>query len=99
VLFRSGIGSVATVLGGATTVRLAVLLYTATGLVLVLGIGWPGLLAGLLAAPYVVNVVPYLSISDRDCETANAGWRRFLTLNYVTGFLVTQLLIWITLSR
>jgi 4-hydroxybenzoate polyprenyltransferase len=95
----AGIGSVATVLGGATTVRLAVLLYTATGLVLVLGIGWPGLLAGLLAAPYVVNVVPYLSISDRDCETANAGWRRFLTLNYVTGFLVTQLLIWITLSR
>ena len=94
----AGIGSVATVLGAATTVRLALALYTAAGLVLLLGTGWPGRLAGLLAVPYVANIAPYLSVTERDCESANAGWRRFLTLNYVTGFLITQLLLWVALS-
>jgi 4-hydroxybenzoate polyprenyltransferase len=88
-----GIASVATWLGAAPTVRMAVGLYTAAGLVLLLGTAWPGRLSGLLAAPYVANIVPYVAVADRDCETANAGWRRFLTLNYVTGFLVTQLFI------
>lgn len=32
-------------------------------------------------------------VRDEDCERANRGWRRFLWLNLVTGFLVTMLLI------
>ncbi|HYO40691.1 MAG TPA: prenyltransferase [Nocardioidaceae bacterium] len=94
----AGIASVATWLRGAATVRLALVLYVLAGVVLLLGTGWPARLAGLLVLPYVASVAPYLSISDRDCERANAGWRRFLVLNYVTGFLVTQLLLWITLG-
>jgi 4-hydroxybenzoate polyprenyltransferase len=94
----AGISSVATWLGAATTVRLAVALYAAAGVVL-LGTGWPARLAAVLVLPYVVNILPFRSVSEADCETANAGWRRFLTLNYVTGFLVTQLLLWITLRR
>ncbi len=43
---------------------------------------------------YAANVAPFLGIADADAERANAGWRRFLLLNYVTGFLVTMLLIW-----
>ena len=54
----------------------------------------PYTLAAALVLPYVVNVVPFLRLSDADCERANAGWRRFLWLNYLTGFLLTQLLIW-----
>jgi 4-hydroxybenzoate polyprenyltransferase len=94
----AGIGSVATWLGAAPTVWLAVGAYTAAGLLLVLATDWPGLLSGLLVVPYVVNIVPFLSVTDRTCETANAGWRRFLVLNYVTGFLVTQLFLWIRLG-
>ena len=89
-----GIGSIATSLGAARTVRLAMTLYAASGLVL-LAAGWPALLAAVLAVPYLVSIAPFRSLPDVECEAANAGWRRFLWLNIVTGFLVTQLLIWI----
>jgi 4-hydroxybenzoate polyprenyltransferase len=95
----AGIASVATWLGGAATVRLAIAAYTVSGVVLLAATDWPGRLAGLLAVGYIANIAPYASIADGDCESANAGWRRFLVLNYVTGFLVTQLLLWITLVR
>jgi hypothetical protein len=68
------------------------------GVLLLVGTTGPGRLAGLLAAPYVLSIWPYRSLADRDCERAHAGWRRFLVLNYVTGFLVTQLFIWIELG-
>lgn len=93
----AGIASVATWLRAAATVRLAVLLYAVAGVVLLLGTGWPGRLSGLLVLPYLVNLLPFVGLSDHDCETANAVLRRFLALNYLTGFLVTQLLLWITL--
>lgn len=94
----AGIASVATWAGAAATVRLAVALYAAAGLVLLLGASWPGSLAALLVVPYVANIVPFLTVTTDDCESAHAGWRRFLTLNYVTGFLLTQLFLWIALS-
>jgi 4-hydroxybenzoate polyprenyltransferase len=90
----AGIASVATVLGAARTVRLAMLLYAAAGLVLLLA-GWPGALAGLLVLPYLASIAPFRSLPDGDAAAAHAGWRRFLWLNFLTGFLVTQLLIWI----
>jgi 4-hydroxybenzoate polyprenyltransferase len=93
----AGIASVATWLGAGRTVRLAMVLYVSAGLVLVLA-GWPAALAGLLAVPYLLTIAPFRSLPDADCERANAGWRRFLWLNLVTGFLVTQLLIWISLK-
>ena len=92
----AGIGSIATWLGAARTVRLAMALYVLAGVV-VLVTGLPGALAGLLVVPYVVSVAPYRSLPDEDCERANGGWRRFLWLNMVTGFLLTQLFIWIAL--
>jgi 4-hydroxybenzoate polyprenyltransferase len=94
----AGIGSVATWCGAARTVRLSLLAYAASGALLLLGLGWPGRLAGLLVLPYLANVWAYRRLADRDCERAHAGWRRFLVLNYVTGFLLTQLLIWCTLG-
>lgn len=94
----AGIGSVATWLGAARTVRLAMVLYLAAGVV-VLGTGWPGASAALLVVPYVLSVAPYRSLPDAACESANAGWRRFLWLNFVTGFLLTQLLIAVAWTR
>jgi 4-hydroxybenzoate polyprenyltransferase len=91
---EAGLGSVGTVLGAAWTVRFALLLYAAAA-VAALGCGWPGMLASVLCLPYLVNVARFVSLPDERCEEANAGWRVFLWLNYVTGFLLTQLLIWV----
>ncbi|MFS0885813.1 prenyltransferase [Aeromicrobium sp. 179-A 4D2 NHS] len=91
----AGIGSIGTALGARATTWFALVAYVAGGLCL-LALPWPGTLAAVLAIPYVVNIAPYLSITDETCERANAAWRRFLWLNFATGFLVTQLLIWIT---
>jgi 4-hydroxybenzoate polyprenyltransferase len=91
---EAGIGSIGTVLGAARTVRVALALYVAAGLV-VLGTGWPGALAALVVVPYAHNVSRFLWLGDAEAEQAHAGWQRFLWLNYVTGFLLTQLFIWI----
>jgi 4-hydroxybenzoate polyprenyltransferase len=92
-----GIASVATYLGARGTVRMAVAAYVVAGLLL-LTTGWPAALSALLVLPYLANVAPYLDLGDADCERAHTGWRRFLWLNYVTGFLLTQLLIWVAWS-
>ena len=87
-----GIGSIATVIGARATTRFAIAAYVASGLLLLL-LPWPGTLAALLAIPYAVSIWPYRSLTDEQAERANAGWRRFLGLNFLTGFLVTLLLI------
>jgi 4-hydroxybenzoate polyprenyltransferase len=91
---EAGIGSIGTVLGAAATVRVALGLYVAAGVV-ALGAGWPGALAALLVVPYASNVARFRSLADHEAELAHAGWQRFLWLNYVAGFLLTQLFIWI----
>ncbi|MEN3122697.1 prenyltransferase [Janibacter sp. LM] len=91
----AGIASVATALGAAGTVRVAFLGYLAAGLLL-LPTGWPMALAGALALPYAASTAAFLNLSDEECERANAGWRRFIWLNLLTGFLLTQLFIWIS---
>lgn len=94
----AGIGSVATALGAATTVRLAAGLYLLAGLIMLLA-PWPAQLAGLLVLPYLANVAPYLGVTDAEADRANAGWRRFLVLNQLTGFLLTLLILWVLLRR
>lgn len=87
-----GIGSIATVIGAKATTRFAIAAYAASGLLLLL-LPWPGTLAAILAVPYAVSIWPYRSLTDAEAERANAGWKRFLALNFLTGFLVTLLLI------
>lgn len=89
---EGGIASVATVLGAHPTVVAATVGYVLAAGVLV-ALPWPGLLAALLPLPYALNSADSWSVRDDDCERANRGWRRFLWLNLVTGFLVTMLLI------
>lgn len=93
---EAGIGSIGTVLGARPTTWFAAACYLAAGAAL-LWVPWPGTLAALLALPYLANTARFLRIGDDDCERANAGWRRFLWLNFVTGFLVTQLMIFTAL--
>ncbi|HOY82652.1 MAG TPA: prenyltransferase [Rhodoglobus sp.] len=87
------ISSIATVIGGKATVRFAIGAYALGGLLLLFS-QWPGPLGALLVVPYILMCAPFWSVSDSDAETANRGWRKFLLLNFITGFLVTMLLIW-----
>ncbi|RMI12933.1 prenyltransferase [Cellulomonas triticagri] len=94
---EGGIGSVATVLGAHATVVAATVGYVlAAGVLLVLP--WPGVLAAVLPLAYAVSTARFWSVRDADCERANAGWRTFLWLNLVVGFLVTMLLIAVALT-
>ena len=94
---RAGdIASIATVLGAARTVRFALAMWIVAG-VLMLTTPWPGPLAAVLVTPYLLVAAPYARVSDADSHRANAGWRRFLAINYAVGFLVTILLIGVTL--
>jgi 4-hydroxybenzoate polyprenyltransferase len=94
---EAGIGSIATVLGGRATVRIAFAAYVLAG-VLLLATPFPGPLAAIAAAPYAINVLPWWRVRDEDAESANRGWRRFLWLNFFAGFVVTMLLIWTALA-
>lgn len=89
---EGGIASVATAVGAHATVLGAATAYVAAAAVLAV-LPWPGVLAALLPLPYAANVLRFRDVRDDDCERANAGWRTFLWLNLVTGFLVTMLLI------
>ena len=94
---EGGIASVATVLGAHATVVGSFVLYLGASALLLL-VPWPGVLAAVLPLPYAISVARFWSVRDEDCERAHAGWRTFLWLNLVTGFLVTMLLIAVALG-
>jgi 4-hydroxybenzoate polyprenyltransferase len=89
---EAGIGSIATVIGGRRTVRVALILWAASGAIM-LAVPWPGPLAALVALPYLINCLPYANITDAEAWRANRAWRRFIRLNYLSGFLITLILI------
>ena len=90
---EANISSIATVIGARATVRLAVVFYLLAGALLLFS-SWPGPLASILVLGYAAVCAPFWNVADAAAETANRGWRRFLLLNFITGFFVTMLLIW-----
>lgn len=90
---EGGIASIATVLGARRTVRFSIGAWAAAG-VLMLATAWPGPLAALLVVPYIAVAAPFAHLVDDESGRANAGWKRFLGINYAVGFLVTMLLVW-----
>jgi len=89
----AGISSIATARGARWTVWFSLVCYAAAGAVM-LTTTWPGPLAALVALLYLATVWPFRSITDETAERATAGWRRFLWINQIAGFVVTLLLIW-----
>ncbi|WP_205631574.1 prenyltransferase [Leifsonia xyli] len=89
---EGGISSIATAIGAAATVRLAIAAWALAG-VAMLFTPWPGPLAAVLALPYIAAAAPFWSVTDERSGEANRGWRRFLWINYACGFVVTMLLI------
>lgn len=90
---EGGIASIATVIGARATVWVSVVAYLLGGVLLLLT-ERPGPLAAILVLPYAISCGLYWNVSDETSESANRGWRRFLWLNFATGFLVTMLMIW-----
>jgi 4-hydroxybenzoate polyprenyltransferase len=90
---EAGISSIATARGARWTVWFSLLCYAVAGAVM-LTTTWPGPLAALVALLYLATVWPFRSITDETAERATAGWRRFLWINQIAGFIVTLLLIW-----
>ena len=89
---EAGIKSVATQIGARNTVRFAFVLYIVSALV-IMTIGWHGVVASLAVVPYLVIISPYLNIMDEDCERANGGWKRFIWLNFAAGALISLVVI------
>lgn len=89
----AGIASIATARGARWTVWFALAAYAAAGL-LMLPTTWPGPLAALVVVPYLVTVWPFRGVTDETADAATRGWKRFLWVNQLAGFLVTLLLIW-----
>ena len=89
---EAGIASIATVIGARATVRVALAAYVVAALLL-LGLNPPYSFAALAAIPYLVILLPFWNITDETCARANAGWKKFIWLNFIAGAVVTLLVI------
>ena len=91
---EAGLKSVATVLGARATVWFALACYAAAVVVLVVVAPWPASGAAAAVLPYLATVAAYTRVGDGDAERTNEGWKRFLVLNGLAGFCVTQIVLW-----
>ncbi|WP_371517616.1 prenyltransferase [Dietzia sp. 111N12-1] len=91
---EAGLKSVATVLGARAAVWFALACYAAAVLVLLIAAPWPASGAAFAILPYLSTVAAYTRVTDATAEATNEGWKRFLVLNMLAGFCVTQLILW-----
>ena len=89
---EGGLGSVATAMGAAWTVRFAVACYVTAGMMLAVAPGYASWVA-LVAVIYIAAIVQWWSVSDANSGDANRGWKRFLALNFISGAVVTLALL------
>lgn len=89
---EAGLGSVATVLGAKNTVIMSALLYLLSSLLIAFQ-GGNAILVALAGLLYYVSISEFLNLTDANSARSRAGWKRFMWLNYFTGFVVTVVLI------
>ena len=89
---KGRLSSIATVLGAQFTVWFSLAAYLVAS-ALVIAQGFPAYLVGVAGLIYCANLAPFLNITDATSGAANLGWKRFLWLNYILGFIVTIVLI------
>ncbi len=95
---KGKLASIATVIGARSTVRLTWMLYLAAS-ALVISQGWQYSAIAIAGALYVLNVSPFLHITDATSEKANKGWKRFLWLNMIAGAAVTITIVALSVYR
>lgn len=84
--------SIATVIGARATVWFSALLYLISCVLIAIQ-SVAGLIVGVAGLLYVANLVPFLRVTDETSAKTNAGWRRFIWVNYAVGAVVTIILI------
>jgi 4-hydroxybenzoate polyprenyltransferase len=86
------ISSIATAWGARAVVWFASVLYFVAGLLLIAQ-PWPVPFVGICSWLYLTSTLPYIRITDETSARANNGWRRFMALNMLSGFVITIILI------
>jgi len=89
---KGGLNSVATVIGARATVRASMILYLLAAMLVGIAGSW-SLLIAVTGLVYVVNLWAFRDVTDAISAITNKGWKRFIRLNYFTGFVVTIALI------
>lgn len=89
---KAGISSIATARGARRTIRLVIVLYVLTCMIVVAQ-GGLAIIVGLVGLIYALNVLPYLQINDASSAATNPAWRRFIWLNMIAGFVITMTLL------
>lgn len=87
-----GIRSIATVFGARPTIYLATGFYFIAS-ILVAAQGWEYVVIAIMGFCYVLNTIRFARITDQTAADTNRGWKVFLWLNYLTGFVITILLL------
>lgn len=89
---KGNLKSIATIIGAKSTVWFSYFLYIIAATVTAAqgGVAVYVAVAGLV---YALNVMPYLTVTDKTSASANKAWRRFIWINYGVGAVVTFALI------
>jgi len=89
---KGGIASIATFLGAKPTIWFAYIAYYAAAVILFL-YDQSLILIAIAGLLYCANISTYLRVTDKTSASVNKAWKRFLKLNYLTGFIVTLVII------
>jgi len=92
---EAGIGSIAAKLGAAPTIVMVLSLYALAAVLPIVLYGLKAGIVSILLLPYVYIVAR--TLKDRHKDTSplfSKGWKQFLYVNYVVGFVLTFVLLY-----
>jgi 4-hydroxybenzoate polyprenyltransferase len=89
---KANIASIATAFGARATVWFCIVLYLSAALLVTMQ-GMAYLAVGLAGLAYVANILPYWAVNDDTSPQTNRAWKRFIWLNYLSGAVVTLVII------
>lgn len=92
---EAGIASFATTFGARKTAIFVVALYYTAAFATIFAAPnfFAAVALGFVGIAYARAALPATKLTDDECELANRGWRKFLWLNMIAGFVVTISLI------
>lgn len=93
---KAGIHSIATYIGAKRTVWFAYFMYIIAAVTVYLQ-GNQYLSIAIMGIVYAFNISSYLTVSEKTAASTNKAWKRFLWLNYLTGAIVTLVIIIVNL--
>lgn len=96
---EGGISSIATAISARGTILLVLAAYICSGLLIYASLDGAARWTAVLALPYIANILPHLQVEEHDSGTINKAWKRFLWINYLCGFALTMLLVYLLLLR